>query len=146
MILFFKDEEALQAFVNKNGNHRHIIPLIGHPSELQKEIRAIETERQLDGSKCYDQIWTDTHSRRVYPLEYRTRIVMYYNQVGYMKYGMDGSFFDDFIQCKNYFKKTDILKAATYVCNDSYNEDNIENFQRDFVDSFEEGKSVFYYF
>ncbi|PWV45789.1 hypothetical protein C7475_1126 [Chitinophaga sp. S165] len=80
------------------------------------------------------------------PLGHHSELVMYYEQAGWMKYGMGGTFYQDFEQLKCYFKKTDILKAVTYVYNDSSDKDNVAMFQRDFVDTFEEGKSLFYHY
>lgn len=145
LILFFKDEKLLQHFLSENSVYEDHVLLIGEPSELESEIKAIEAERQLDGGTCYDQV-NSTYIRRIYPLEYHSELVMYYALVGWMKYGMGGTFYQDFEQLKYYFKKTDILKAATYVDNDLSDVDNVAMFQRDFVDSFEEGKSLFYHF
>ncbi len=53
MILFFKDEEALQTFISENRVYEDHSMLIGDPGELEAEIKAIEVAQQLDGStKC----------------------------------------------------------------------------------------------
>ena len=63
-----------------------------------------------------------------------------------MKYAMTDPFYDEFEQVKYYWKTADILKAATYVYYDEFDDDWVREFQRDFVETWEEGRSIFYHY
>ncbi|NLR58236.1 hypothetical protein HGH93_09015 [Chitinophaga polysaccharea] len=128
--------------------------LAGSIQDLAMDIFNIEAERNLD---IEEKMITETHLRDntdpggpllwttqiSYPIAFSKRQVIYFEEVGYQRKGMNMPFYSEFVNCKPYFYKADVLKAASYLDIDHRPEVTMY-FPTEFIDNFIEGKSVFF--
>ena len=72
--------------------------------------------------------------------------VMYYVEKGYQRKGMNPKFYEDFQNDKLYFDLKSVHKALEYLQGTALNplEELQTNFQKNFIDNFVEGESIFY--
>lgn len=71
--------------------------------------------------------------------------VMYFQQEGYQRKGMNSKFYNDFENDKLYFDLESVRKAYNYLEADHISslKELQHNFQENFLDNFIEGKSIF---
>lgn len=136
------------------GNQDSNAYLIGNLDELTAQISGIETEYHLDpaarsviDSQIRDN--TDPASPYIfsiqisYPVAFSRRLVVYHQEIGYQRKGMNRQFYTDFGNCQLYFRHADVQRAARYLDID-YRPDVAEHFKNFFVDNFVEGESIFF--
>lgn len=82
----------------------------------------------------------DGYTDRSYIIPVKTKGI-YVEKIGYKQsMGFKSAFYNEFDFGYYYGRKEDVIKALEYLYPEDYN-----NFKRNFVDSFEEGKSVFFF-
>jgi hypothetical protein len=73
--------------------------------------------------------------------EYEGELVLFFDEIGSQRSGMNKEFYKAFENCKPYFDKKSVEEAMSYLKpNDPFG----LNFKKDFVDNFVAGESVFY--
>ena len=72
--------------------------------------------------------------------------VIYFESKGYQRKGMSGKFYSDFENDKLYFDLQSVIKAYKYLEADHISTlaELQENFQKNFIDNFVEGESIFH--
>jgi len=77
--------------------------------------------------------------------EFGVSKVIYFQQEGYQRKGMNSKFYSDFENDKLYFDLESLRKAYNYLEADRINslKELQQNFQENFIDNFIEGKSIF---
>ncbi len=72
--------------------------------------------------------------------------VIYFESKGYQRKGMSGKFYSDFGNDKLYFDLQSVIKAYQYLEADHISTltELRENFQKNFIDNFVEGESIFH--
>jgi hypothetical protein len=72
--------------------------------------------------------------------------VMYFESKGYQRKGMSGKFYSDFGNDKLYFDLQSVIKAYQYLEADHISKlaELQDNFQKNFIDNFVEGESIFH--
>lgn len=79
-----------------------------------------------------------------YAKSYTKEYGMYSREIGYQRKGMNLAFYEDFQNCKLYFRKEDVLRASTYLSvNDQQRPNLVNEFKEAFIDNFIEGESIF---
>ncbi|KAA2239435.1 hypothetical protein F0L74_24860 [Chitinophaga agrisoli] len=155
-IYIFSDELKLAKYGPVGeGREQYTAVLTGLMDQLGEKIAHLETLYCLPvANKSHSVVEVRTPASGEeklyiqmlsYPISYQTERVLYFKSMGYQRKGMIPAFYEDFINCKNYFKKEDVLKAATYLDLDNKNRPElIKHFPAQFIDNFIEGASIFF--
>jgi hypothetical protein len=79
-------------------------------------------------------------------VEKRNVNVIYFKEIGYQRKGMSSKLFKDFENEKPYLDLDTVKKVCKYLQADHISslEELQQNFQKNFIDNFIEGESVFY--
>lgn len=72
--------------------------------------------------------------------------VLYYRDKGYQRKRVTANFINEFVNDKLYFRLDDVIKAKRFLlANPAESQADIEyNFQKNFIDNFIEGESIFF--
>lgn len=154
-IYIFQANQYRDYYINRFGySEADSTLLVGNIQDLMTDISNIEVERNLD---IGEKMLTETHLRDntdpggplllttqiSYPNAFSKRQVIYFEEVGYQRKGMNMSFYSEFVNCKPYFYKADVVKAASYLDID-HRPEVIKYFPAQFIDNFIEGESIFF--
>ncbi|WP_142685421.1 hypothetical protein [Chitinophaga polysaccharea] len=154
-IYIFQRKKYRNYYTSRYGNNENNSAyLVGNLEELAEEISKIETDYYLDtGSRSVRESQlkdtTDPGGPTIfstqlsYPVAYSKRKVIYYQEAGYQRKGMDRKFYSDFGNYQLYFSKDDVINAERYLDTD-FRPDVADHFKTSFIDNFVEGESVFY--
>ncbi|MET3877750.1 hypothetical protein [Chitinophaga sp. OAE865] len=154
-IYIFQKKKYQNYFTSRySNNENNSAYLVGNLEELAGEISRIEATYHLDtGSRSVSQSQlrdtTDPGGPTIfstqlsYPVAFSNRQVIYYQEAGYQRKGMNREFYSDFGNCQLYFTKEDVCNAERYLDTD-YRPDLAEHFKTFFIDNFVEGESVFF--
>lgn len=150
----FSDEDKKKMYEKDFGDSRHEALLVGHIDRLAGEISAIESGNGLlpaDRSVAEDGVAMISNNDSVsyttikYPIGDVTAKVIYWKEIGYQRKRMSGNFYEDFGNCKLYFRKSDVLKAANCLSADREELPGLrDHFKAGFIDNFVEGESIFF--
>ena len=88
----------------------------------------------------------EKHKHLLAPNDYEDEKVLYYLDKGYQRKRVTSNFIHEFENDKLYFHLDDVIKAKGYIeANPGENQPDLENeFQKNFIDNFIEGESIFY--
>lgn len=153
-IYVFPDEQSKKQYLEFfRGQHKAY--LVGQIENLNDEITQIEMENCLwkDGSFITTGSTRDemgilrdyiSHINISYPISYKKEKVIYSEEIGYQRKGMNRKFYEDFNNCKLYLRKEDVLKASQYLDIDDKMRPTLrQDFKESFIDNFIEGESIF---
>lgn len=154
MVYIFPDENTKNKYQKRFEDDRHRKLLVGNIDKLADEILAIELSNSLSHDARFvaedhiDAPWVAeamSFTTIKYPIGDVTEQVIYRKTIGYQRKGMSRSFYEDFDNCKLYFRKSDVLKAANYLSAERRDLPALkDHFKADFIDDFVEGKSIFF--
>jgi hypothetical protein len=153
-VYIFPEESSKNRYAGRFEYNRHQALLVGNIEELADAISAIEHSNSLSPTDklvtedSVDMTWTHdaiSFTTIKYPIGDIIEKVIYWKTIGYQRKQMSRRFYEDFDNCKLYFRKSDVLKAATYLSADRENLPALnDSFKADFIDNFVEGKSIFF--
>lgn len=155
-ILVFPSSHIMNLYISHYPTKRDAAVLVGDLANLGNEIQKFENEHKLDPATQYILQPKDMLLSRQYDLEltyysvnytigFETRRVIYWKTKGYQRKGMKPDFYKDFENCKPYFDKTSVIKASQYLGTSAiYGDDLPIHFQKNFIDNFIEGESIFF--
>ncbi|RFS19956.1 hypothetical protein DVR12_19695 [Chitinophaga silvatica] len=151
-ISIFSKSSDLEHYLDRYKKEENTIYLIGNFDNLVDEISKHETANNLRRDERFILTTTskignpDIISTNInYPVGAIKKKVIYFKEIGYQRKGMEIRFYEDFTNCQPYFKKADVLKAATYVSRNNKERSELnEHFKTAFIDNFIEGTSIFF--
>ena len=120
---------------------RHVMP-----SSKNDEVDPWDyfTEDEL---KAFPE-FLEAHSSLFVELQTEEKIIkgLYFKELGYQRKGINNRFHKNFENDKLYFELKSVKKAYTYLKGDKVNtlRELQQNFQKNFIDNFAEGNSVFF--
>lgn len=150
-IFIVASEQQQRVAEQQFGQHDSCRLLTGTMESLAPVISGIEKEHQLTvtptiitrnlGSGEDAFAYQLIQYRKVYP----NQTLLHFEECGYQRKQVDFRFFDEFNNDTLYFSKADVMRVFPLIvpwkgCEKS----TPRNFQENFIDSFEEGTSVFY--
>jgi hypothetical protein len=120
---------------------QHLIPT--HPNEQEDTLEYLSLH-ELSQSPNY-LIRNANFIIDKYLDVYEMKKVIYFHQVGYQRKGMKGSFYKDFKNDGVYFDLESLHRAYSYLEADHISSltELQQNFQKNFIDNFIVGESIF---
>lgn len=138
-IYILPDEKRKESYVRVMGESDDKWRFLDRSTDnVEMEILRIEREFNLGSMhKFMHETGNDKEILMIdYAKNYEMIPVIYWTEIGYQRKGMQDEFYEAFENCKTYFRKEDVLKAASYLIGKG-------SFQEDFIDNFVEGDSLF---
>lgn len=138
-IYILPDEERKASYVRVMGVSDDKWRFLDRSTDnVEMEILRIEREFNLGSMhKFMHETGNDKEILMIdYAKNYEMIPVIYWTEIGYQRKGMQTEFYEAFENCKAYFRKEDVLRAATYLIGK-------RSFQENFIDNFVEGDSLF---
>ena len=156
-ILVFPDASTKELILRTHEDFSEKPILIAELKNLKEHINKIASEDFIAESdliilKIVDNLLTKDPLKEVYyysiSYESNPRVikVLFHDEIGYQRKGMNSDFYQDFVNGKLYFDKATVLKAYTYLqprLGDSI-VDLQNSFKEQFIDNFTEGESIFF--
>lgn len=152
-IYLFSCEDHKSEYQQIFKDSRCRVLLVGSIDGLTSQITGIESENclSLDDKSISEGCIDDGIGTFIpyiaikYPIEDSKEQVIYWKSIGYQRKRMSLDFYNDFENCKLYFRKSDVLKAVNYLCaNNKELPRLIECFKEGFIDNFIDGRSIFF--
>ncbi|MCU0354688.1 MAG: hypothetical protein MUD08_13270 [Cytophagales bacterium] len=154
-ILLFKDAAIKDIYCQSHDCSNQLV-LLGWFTELENEIVAFEKENKLDCSRRYfmqsrEGMLSQKYGKEISytSISYTFPVlkkVIFFQQVGYQRKGMNPKFYEDFGNRNLYLHKADVIKASCYLNTASTNhaEELTTHFKANFIDNFVEDESIFF--
>lgn len=115
------------------------------PSAKNSDVGHLENFTLEELSECAGYIERHKHLLVKVEDDLGKTEVMYVEEKGYQRKGMNSNFYKDFQNGKPYFDLQSVQKAYKYLQADHISslEELQRNFQKNFIDNFLEGESIF---
>ncbi|WP_078668445.1 hypothetical protein [Chitinophaga eiseniae] len=150
-IFIVASEQQQQVVEQQFGIHDNCRLLTGTMESLAPMISEIEKELQLTATPTiitrdlHHGTATFTYQLVQYRTVYPDQTLLHFATYGHQCAQMNARFYEDFTNDRMYFLKADVLRAYGYIQPAKGAEASTpHNFQKDFIDNFEEGTSIFY--